>query len=363
MGAHFALLFGPQWTRNPRSTWRPGCGCRAECGLPRYLGNGDAPREFMVDALFRMVISSARAEVRELLRGCIEEELPLARRLNRDRVETYLSRMDEAVARLVVLRKRFAYEEFQADADTGQRAPPCSDDRGCRVRAPPQPGPGLGFKQGMAAGCRNGSRTLHQPGRDGASLPQPVGPLQSTTKAFERPRLPGPAGGSVQVNPRSAISSLAPSTPVRGSPFPAVTFAPRSRTLVGGLLLTPLAAPPRPVARAHAATACRAHGHASRHPGASPPVSPRLRTKVWAALYCRLCTGGPWLPCRHTTLKNPGRCSEFRNAAEQQPPRLPRGRSPGPAPPQQVPEPASRFLAPHDSAIPLPFLPCPLRRC
>jgi len=43
----------------------------------------------------------------------------VAGRLNRDRVETYLSRMDEAVARLGALRKRFAsYEEFQADVDT-----------------------------------------------------------------------------------------------------------------------------------------------------------------------------------------------------------------------------------------------------
>ncbi|MEW6048714.1 MAG: HepT-like ribonuclease domain-containing protein [Bacillota bacterium] len=41
------------------------------------------------------------------------------RRLNRDRVETYLSRMDEAVARLAALRKRFASdEEFEADVDT-----------------------------------------------------------------------------------------------------------------------------------------------------------------------------------------------------------------------------------------------------
>jgi len=40
-------------------------------------------------------------------------------RLNRDRVEVYLSRMDEAVARLAALRKRFAsYEEFEADVDT-----------------------------------------------------------------------------------------------------------------------------------------------------------------------------------------------------------------------------------------------------
>lgn len=61
-----------------------------------------------------------RRELRELLRGRIEEGLPVAgRQLNRDRVETYLSRMDEAVARLAALRKRFAsYEEFEADVDT-----------------------------------------------------------------------------------------------------------------------------------------------------------------------------------------------------------------------------------------------------
>lgn len=90
-------------------------------GVPVFVADPGALEQFAVDALFSYEdFLRFRRELRELLWKRIEEGLSVAgRRLNRDRVETYLSRMDEAVARLAALRKRFAsYEEFEADVDT-----------------------------------------------------------------------------------------------------------------------------------------------------------------------------------------------------------------------------------------------------
>lgn len=90
-------------------------------GAPMFVADPGALDEFAVDALFSHDdFLRFRRELRELLWKRIEEELSVAgRRLNRDRVETYLSRMDEAVARLAALRERFAsYEEFEGDVDT-----------------------------------------------------------------------------------------------------------------------------------------------------------------------------------------------------------------------------------------------------
>lgn len=90
-------------------------------GVPVFVTDPDALDEFAVDALFSYddFLRFGR-ELRESLWKRIEGGLSVAgRQLNRDRVETYLSRMDEAVGRLAVLRKRFtSYEEFEADVDT-----------------------------------------------------------------------------------------------------------------------------------------------------------------------------------------------------------------------------------------------------
>lgn len=77
-------------------------------GVPVFVADPGALDQFAVDALFSYDdFLHFRRELRELLWKRIEEGLSVAgRRLNRDRVETYLSRMDEAVARLAALRKR-----------------------------------------------------------------------------------------------------------------------------------------------------------------------------------------------------------------------------------------------------------------
>ncbi|MDI6894694.1 MAG: DUF86 domain-containing protein [Bacillota bacterium] len=90
-------------------------------GVPMFVADPGALDEFAVDALFAYDdFLRFRRELHESLWKRIEGGLSVAgRQLNRDRVETYLSRMDEAVGRLTVLRKRFtSYEEFEADADT-----------------------------------------------------------------------------------------------------------------------------------------------------------------------------------------------------------------------------------------------------
>lgn len=241
------------------------------------------------------------------------------------------------------------------------------------------PGPALGFKQGMAAGCRNGSGTLTN--RAGTVNPCPSRWARHNQRHSRGPGFPAPPEGRSRLIPvpPSARSVLRSPSGPRCFPPPwaaiSLTFAPRCRTPAGGLLLTPLAAhPARSSGRSRVLHLPRST-HTPRQQGASPPVSTRLSTKVsghaplpalhrWPlAPVPAHSPAGPFggRPPGHPLPRVPG--PSARNPAEQQAACFPRGRSPGPAPPQQVPEPASRFLTPHDVAIPPTLLPRPPRRC
>jgi len=180
---------------------------------------------------------------------------------------------------------RRGFRRMRRPLATGPRAPPRSDDPGHRVRSPPQPGPGLGLQAGLwplgvatgAARSTNRAGTVHPCPRRWARYNQrhSRGPSLRDPPEHRSRLIPVPA------SVRSLLQS--PSGPRRfPPPWAAIslTFALRSRTPVGGLLLTPSRRTPpgRPGARGYCA--CRVHSHAPRQPGASPPVSTRLSTKV-----------------------------------------------------------------------------------
>ena len=90
-------------------------------GLPLFTAKSDALADFIADALFEYDdYRRFKREYGHYLRRRIEEGLSMAERgLDRERVEGYLSKLDEAVARLVELRRRFSsFEEFMEDLDT-----------------------------------------------------------------------------------------------------------------------------------------------------------------------------------------------------------------------------------------------------
>jgi len=90
-------------------------------GVPLFVAEDRALDDFTADALFEY--EDYRRFKREYiahLRKRAKEGLSMAEReLERERVEGYLSKLDEAVERLAVLRKRFSsFEEFERDIDT-----------------------------------------------------------------------------------------------------------------------------------------------------------------------------------------------------------------------------------------------------
>lgn len=90
-------------------------------GNPLFVGSQQALDEFAADAFFEYEdYRWFKREYTECLAGRVEEGLSMAeRQLNRERVEGYLSKMDEAVERLATLRTRFAsFDEFQRERDT-----------------------------------------------------------------------------------------------------------------------------------------------------------------------------------------------------------------------------------------------------
>lgn len=90
-------------------------------GIPLFVAGDYALNDFIADALFEYEdYHRFKQEYMACLRKRMEEGLSMAeRKLNRERVEGYLSKLDEAVERLTVLRKRFSsFEEFERDIDT-----------------------------------------------------------------------------------------------------------------------------------------------------------------------------------------------------------------------------------------------------
>lgn len=90
-------------------------------GLPLFSAGPDTLVDFIADALFEYEdYRRFKQEYMECLERRVEEGLSMAeRKLDRERVEGYLSKLDESVARLVELRRRFSsFEEFMEDLDT-----------------------------------------------------------------------------------------------------------------------------------------------------------------------------------------------------------------------------------------------------
>lgn len=90
-------------------------------GVPLFVADARSLDEFAVESLF--AYEDYRRFKREYLTQWtkrVEEGLSMAEReMDRERVEGYLSKMDEAVARLTALRKRCpSVEEFERDIDT-----------------------------------------------------------------------------------------------------------------------------------------------------------------------------------------------------------------------------------------------------
>lgn len=90
-------------------------------GLPLFSTGPDTLVDFITDALFEYEdYRRFKREYMECLERRVERGLSMAeRKLDRERVEGYLSKLDESVARLVELRRRFSsFEEFMEDLDT-----------------------------------------------------------------------------------------------------------------------------------------------------------------------------------------------------------------------------------------------------
>lgn len=90
-------------------------------GVLIYVSKERILDEFAVDTLFEYEdYRLFNNEHKDLLNRRIEEGLSMAKRkVDRKRMENYLSQMDEAVDQLTALRERFAsYEEFKKDTDT-----------------------------------------------------------------------------------------------------------------------------------------------------------------------------------------------------------------------------------------------------
>lgn len=90
-------------------------------GLPLFTAGLEVLTDFIAEALFEYEdYKRFKREYTQLLGQRVEKGLSMAeRKLDRERVEGYLSKLDESVARLVELRKRFSsFEEFMRDVDT-----------------------------------------------------------------------------------------------------------------------------------------------------------------------------------------------------------------------------------------------------
>jgi len=90
-------------------------------GILLYCTSSDAFARFSAATFFDYDdYSFFKKEFRSCLQKRSREGFSVAeRKLNRERVETYLSKMDESIQRLVELRKRLtSYEDFMDDKDT-----------------------------------------------------------------------------------------------------------------------------------------------------------------------------------------------------------------------------------------------------
>jgi uncharacterized protein YutE (UPF0331/DUF86 family)/predicted nucleotidyltransferase len=90
-------------------------------GAPLFIADAKALDEFSLEALFEYdEYRRFKREYLDRLGERLKEGLSMAeRKLDRERVEGYLSKLDEAVERLVALRKRFSsFQEFEGDIDT-----------------------------------------------------------------------------------------------------------------------------------------------------------------------------------------------------------------------------------------------------
>lgn len=90
-------------------------------GILLYCISPEAFARFSVTTFFDYDdYSFFKKEFRNCLQRRSREGFSVAeRKLNRERIETYLSKMDESIQRLVELRKRFtSYEDFMDDKDT-----------------------------------------------------------------------------------------------------------------------------------------------------------------------------------------------------------------------------------------------------
>ncbi|HSW09524.1 MAG TPA: HepT-like ribonuclease domain-containing protein [Bacillota bacterium] len=89
-------------------------------GFPLYIADRRLLDDFLQDAMFDYEdFQRFRREFRRELERRLGEGLSMAeRKMDRNRVETYLSQLDEALDRLAELRRRVpSYEDFQADRD------------------------------------------------------------------------------------------------------------------------------------------------------------------------------------------------------------------------------------------------------
>jgi len=90
-------------------------------GIPLFVGEAHALEESIAEALFEYEdYRRFKREYDVRLGGRVEEGLSMAeRRMDRERVEGYLSKLDEALERLTILRERFSSpDEFKRDIDT-----------------------------------------------------------------------------------------------------------------------------------------------------------------------------------------------------------------------------------------------------
>jgi len=90
-------------------------------GAPLFMEDRQSLDEFAVSAFFEYEdYRRFKREYTDCLKRRVEEGLSMAeRRVDRERVEGYLAKMDEAVERLTALRKRFSsFDEFERDIDT-----------------------------------------------------------------------------------------------------------------------------------------------------------------------------------------------------------------------------------------------------
>ncbi len=90
-------------------------------GALLFIEDGRALEEFAADAFFEYEdYRWFKQEYRDCLGKRVKEGLSMAeRKLDHERVESYLSKMDEALGRLTTLRRRFSsFDEFKRDIDT-----------------------------------------------------------------------------------------------------------------------------------------------------------------------------------------------------------------------------------------------------